>query len=662
MKSIKTKLILSFSILVLSVTLIIGIISIAIGYRSLKEEAEYSLKLLASDGAKLTENRMNSLVSTLNMISMKTEIINMGWEVNVTVLKEELIKTDFIDIGFVLQNGYTYYTDGTVRLMSNRIYVMEALEGRAKVSDVIISRVTWLPEIEIAVPVLKDGEVIGALVGRMEANSLSEITKDIGYGENGYSFMINELGTIIADPNADKVIERFNPINLSEDNPNLIVLADVFREIILEKSGTIKYEQEDKILYAGYAPIVGTDWSFVITADQAEVMSAIPKMIRIIITAMFVVFACSLVIVYLLEINLTRPLIEMTKQSKRIGDLDIRENITEAYLKQKDEIGTLSRAFQTLTTNLREIIKEITDSANRVSDTAQNLTASSQQSAFVSEEISRTVEDIARGASEQASNTESGLSHVTLLGNKIEINHQHMVNLNSTTGQVTNLVRDGLKDIERLTLLTNENDLATKNTFDLMSKMKNSSGQIGDASKIISDMAKQTNLLALNASIEAARAGEAGRGFAVVAEEIQNMADQSAKSTRYIDAIVTELQKNIAQAVDSMNQISITSEKQHKSVSDTIQKYQDISDSMQKSEIAVVELNSSEKDMEIANNGIRIMLQALSTIAEQNAAGTQQAAATMEEQTASTLVIADICDRLTELAENLRVTITRFSI
>jgi len=167
MKSIKTKLIVSFSILILSVTLIIGCISIAIGYQSLKEEAEYSLKLLASEGARLTESRMQSLISTLNMIAKKTEITNMGWEVDVTELKEELVKTDFIDIGLVLPNGYTYYTDGTVRLMSDRIYVIEALEGKAEISDVIISRITRKPEIEVAVPVLKDGEVIGALVGRM---------------------------------------------------------------------------------------------------------------------------------------------------------------------------------------------------------------------------------------------------------------------------------------------------------------------------------------------------------------------------------------------------------------------------------------------------------------------------------------------------------------
>ncbi|NLZ83452.1 MAG: hypothetical protein GX915_07295, partial [Clostridiales bacterium] len=53
--------------------------------------------------------------------------------------------------------------------------------------------------------------------------------------------------------------------------------------------------------------------------------------------------------------------------------MDIRENISSIYLEQKDEIGTLSGAFQSLTENLRNIIKELNESANQVSNTASDL-------------------------------------------------------------------------------------------------------------------------------------------------------------------------------------------------------------------------------------------------------------------------------------------------
>ncbi len=164
MKSIKTKLILSFLLLTFTITLAIGAISITSSYKSLKEEAEKSLQLLSVEGAKVTESRMDALMATLQIISMKKEIINMGYEVDLNVLKEELDKTDFLDIGYVLPNGYTHFTDGTVRLMSDRVYVQEALAGNPTISDVIISRVTRTSEIELCIPVSKNGEVIGAVL------------------------------------------------------------------------------------------------------------------------------------------------------------------------------------------------------------------------------------------------------------------------------------------------------------------------------------------------------------------------------------------------------------------------------------------------------------------------------------------------------------------
>ncbi len=662
MKSIKTKLIVSCSLLVLSVAVIVGAVAIGIGYQSIRAESEHSLELLSAESAKLVESRMEAVISTLSMISMKKEIIAMGWEVNVNTLKEELIKTDFLDIGFVLPNGYTYYTDGTVRLMSDRTYVEAALKGDSEISDVILSRVTRKPEIEVAVPVLKDKEVVGALIGRMEADSLSNITKDIGYGEQGYSFMINKEGTIIAHPNADEVVKRFNPIKKGKEDPALTSLANAYQKILDKQNGVVRYEtQEDKLISA-FTPIEGTDWIFIITADQNEILEAIPRMVRITLTILVFTLLLSFGVVILLDNSLTTPLLSITKQSKRIGELDIRVDIPEIYRNQPDEIGILARTFQILTENLRGIITELNVSAIQVTGTAQELTEASGQTAEVTEEISLTLEEIARSAYEQAKKTEAGLSQATILEEKMEINHKQMLKLNETTDAVIQLVQAGLKEIERLSFITNENALATQNICNVVMEMKKSSEQIGEASRFISDIARETNLLALNAAIEAARAGERGRGFAVVASEIQRLADQSAKSTSYIDGIIAGLKLNIEQSVQSMNRITKTSEDQHKSVSETIKKYQDISEAMSQSETVVDKLNESEEEMQKANNEIKSMLTALATIAEQNAAGTQQSVATMEEQATSMQIIANVTERLKVLADSLRTTVNRFQV
>jgi methyl-accepting chemotaxis protein len=100
-------------------------------------------------------------------------------------------------------------------------------------------------------------------------------------------------------------------------------------------------------------------------------------------------------------------------------------------------------------------------------------------------------------------------------------------------------------------------DLAAS-TNATVTKLGDSSTEVGNVIKVITSIAQQTKLLALNATIEAARAGEAGKGFAVVANEVKELAKETAKATEDISQRIEAIQADSRGAVAAIGKISTT--------------------------------------------------------------------------------------------------------
>lgn len=212
LRSIKTKLVVYFSILILLTSIVIGVTSMITSSAALTEEAEKALIQLSMEGARVTESRIETQMKTLETIADMSDIQSMDWGLQRPILERQVKNSNFLDIGVVHLDGSVYYSDGSSSQLGDRDYVQKALSGEANVSDLIKSRVTNDIVLMYACPIERDGKVVGALIGRRDGNALSIITDDTGYGEDGYAYMINSEGTVVAHRDRDKVLNQFNPI------------------------------------------------------------------------------------------------------------------------------------------------------------------------------------------------------------------------------------------------------------------------------------------------------------------------------------------------------------------------------------------------------------------------------------------------------------------
>lgn len=384
------------------------------------------------------------------------------------------------------------------------------------------------------------------------------------------------------------------------------------------------------------------------------------QIVNLIIISLSILF--SIIISIIITKSITTPVSELVHSIDLIANYDLTHKIQGPLLSRKDEIGLLSRSVSKIENNLRNIMISISKNAQSVSASSEELYATSENLSEISTEVGKTISEIAEGANDQADDTQKGVWNINKLGNIIEKDQEYVQNLIFSADKVRTLKEEGVIAVESLVNETKKNKKASESVYDIIQETSNRVGKIEEASQMIKSIADQTNLLALNAAIEAARAGDAGKGFAVVAEEIRKLAEQSNSFTGEISTTIKNLIEKSNEAVNTMSNMKEGMEQQSKSVSLTNDKFNGISHSMENMESIIDIIKNSSVEMESKKNEIVQIIENLSAISEENAAGTQESLSSIEEQNNSIIEMAKASEQLAMLAEQMQKVVSQFKI
>jgi methyl-accepting chemotaxis protein len=201
----------------------------------------------------------------------------------------------------------------------------------------------------------------------------------------------------------------------------------------------------------------------------------------------------------------------------------------------QDAIGQMGEGLSQLLGNLRASIGKIGQTSITLSTSSEVLTSNSQQMSANAEETSAQA-GVVSAASEQVS--------------------RNLQTVATATEEMSATIKEIAKNTTDSARFASEAVKVAHATNVTVSKLGDSSTEIGQVIKVITSIAQQTNLLALNATIEAARAGEAGKGFAVVANEVKELAKETAKATEDISRKIEAIQTDTKGAVDAIAAIS----------------------------------------------------------------------------------------------------------
>lgn len=656
---IRTKLIVSFSFIIIAAMLFSSLIFYFSSYNMILNDFKSSTFTTVMQQNIMIDEVLNSYNEAIQMVAANKTFAEYAVD---PTLESKLLEAfgNYKDAHKNIQSAYLGTPDGKMIL-----YPVQALpEGydprirpwyteAVKNQDQIIWTEPYVDAtkgnmiISGAKTINIDGKFIGVYAIDIDLTKLSETIRSTVIGTEGHMVLMDKNGKVVLHKDTEQLGK-----DLSAEAWVKTILSEDSKDIL-------PYKYESKSNYLSFVTNKSTGWKIYGTIKASEIIDRTIEVRNLILVVAAVSILLVIAMSFLISTSISKPIQVIMNAMKKAESGDFTNQVK---VKSKDEVGLLAQSYNSMIEKLIPLIKKINSISGSVNESAEQLAATSEHTSQSTKEVSETVHEIAKGASEQAGDAERGAELITGLSGRIEQVVRISNDMKEATHTAEVLNTDGLSTIKQLRAKTNENTEIASNVGEKIFSLNNKSEKIGRIIETITAISGQTNLLALNAAIEAARAGEAGKGFAVVADEVRKLAEQSANASKEIQALIIDIQSEAQNAANAMDSVIQSVADQDKAVDGTEAVFNKIAASINNIVQQTTTIDKALLEMNQYKDDAVQAIENISAVSEETAAASEQVSAATQEMAEGVLSVTNSAKELNKAARELKDAIQIFKI